>query len=166
MAIMESLYTIYSILRTAIHIHLPLQWCHNERDGVSNHQPHHCLLNRLFKVQIKESIKAPRHWPLWGEFTGDFPAQRASNAENVSICDIMVSAIYTIIGLKLMAYCLFGTKILRLLSIAIMENSTMYETMNRYCLNPLQSLALPTAVDHAPQEYNHWNLNEKTQISK
>ena len=29
----------------------------------------------------------PRHWPLWGEFTGtgEFPAQMASNAENVSI---------------------------------------------------------------------------------
>ena len=23
------------------------------------------------QTQIKESIKAPRHWPLWGEFTGD-----------------------------------------------------------------------------------------------
>ena len=22
-----------------------LQWCHNKRDGVSNHQPHDCLLN-------------------------------------------------------------------------------------------------------------------------
>ena len=33
------------------------------------------------QVQIKENIKAPRHWPLWGEF----PAQRANNAENVSI---------------------------------------------------------------------------------
>ena len=56
-------------------------------DSVSNHQPHHCLPNRLFKAQIKENIKAPRHWPLWGEFTrdGEFPAQRASNAENVSI---------------------------------------------------------------------------------
>ena len=38
----------------------------------------------------KKHIKAPRHWPLWGEFTGDgeFPAQRASNAENVSIDDV------------------------------------------------------------------------------
>ena len=45
-----------------------LQWRHNERDGVSNHQPHECLLNRLFKAQIKENIKAPRHWPLWEEF--------------------------------------------------------------------------------------------------
>ena len=25
----------------------------------------------LFKAQIKENIKAPRHWPLWGKFTGD-----------------------------------------------------------------------------------------------
>ena len=23
------------------------------------------------QAQIKENIKAPRHWPLWGEFTGD-----------------------------------------------------------------------------------------------
>ena len=25
------------------------------------------------QAQIKENIKAPRHWPLWGEFTGDLP---------------------------------------------------------------------------------------------
>ena len=25
----------------------------------------------LIQAQIKENIKAPRHWPLWGEFTGD-----------------------------------------------------------------------------------------------
>ena len=51
---------------------------------------HKSPATRLFtqpfvQVQIKENIKAPRHWPFWGEFTGDFPAQRASNAENVSI---------------------------------------------------------------------------------
>ena len=47
---------------------------------------------RLFAPQfiqtlIKENIKVPRHWPLCGEFTGtgEFPAQMASNAENVSI---------------------------------------------------------------------------------
>ena len=41
----------------------------------------------FIQTQIKENIKAPRHWPLCGEFTGtgDFPAQRASYAENVSI---------------------------------------------------------------------------------
>ena len=49
-----------------------LQWRHNGSDGVSNHQPNDCLLNRLFKVQIKENIKALPHWPLWWEFTGDW----------------------------------------------------------------------------------------------
>ena len=31
----------------------------------------------------KKSIKAPRHWPLWGEFTGDrwIPRTKSSNAE-------------------------------------------------------------------------------------
>ena len=35
----------------------------------------------------QRNIKAPRHWPLCGEFTGDrwIPSQMASNAENVSI---------------------------------------------------------------------------------
>ena len=60
---------------------------HYEGVGVSNHQPRNCLLNCSFKAQIKENTKAPRHWPLCGEFTGDrrIPAQRPSNAENVSI---------------------------------------------------------------------------------
>ena len=48
-----------------------LQWRHNERDGVSNYQPHYFLLNRFFKAQIKENIEAPHHWPFWGEFTDD-----------------------------------------------------------------------------------------------
>ena len=43
-----------------------LQWRHNGRDGVSNHQPPGCL----FKAQIKEITKAP--WPLWGEFIDDW----------------------------------------------------------------------------------------------
>ena len=48
-----------------------LQWRHNERVSVSNHKPHDSLLNRLFKARMKENIKAPRHWPLCGEFTVD-----------------------------------------------------------------------------------------------
>ena len=43
----------------------------NEHDGVSNDQRHDCLLNPLFKAQLLENIKAPRHWPLWGKFIGD-----------------------------------------------------------------------------------------------
>ena len=45
------------------------------------------VYSTVIHAQIKENIKALRHWPLCGEFTGtgEFPAQRASNAENVSI---------------------------------------------------------------------------------
>ena len=47
-----------------------LQRRHNGRDDVSNHQPYHSLLSRFIQAQIKENFEAPRHWPLWGEFTG------------------------------------------------------------------------------------------------
>ena len=36
---------------------LPLQWRHNGRDGVSNHQPHHCLLSYLFRRRSKKTSK-------------------------------------------------------------------------------------------------------------
>ena len=38
-----------------------LQWRHSGRDGVSNHQAHDCLLNRIFKAGIKENFIAQRH---------------------------------------------------------------------------------------------------------
>ena len=50
---------------------MALQAPHNERDGVSNHQPNDCYTQAFIKAQIKDNIKTPRHWPLWGEFTGD-----------------------------------------------------------------------------------------------
>ena len=36
---------------------LTLHWCHNYHDGVSNHQPHGCLLNRLFSRRSKKTSK-------------------------------------------------------------------------------------------------------------
>ena len=66
---------------------VPLRWRHNEQDGVSNHQPYHLFTQPFGKTQIKENTKAPRCWPLCEKFTGtgEFPAQMASNAENISI---------------------------------------------------------------------------------
>ena len=34
-----------------------LQWRHNGRDSVLNHQPHDCLLNRLFRRRSKKTSK-------------------------------------------------------------------------------------------------------------
>ena len=93
------------------HFLFALQGRHNERDGFSNHRRLDCLLNRMFMRRSKKTSKlrvtglcegkSPHKGPvtrkifsfdavimecanrrdLWGEFS----AQRASNAENVSI---------------------------------------------------------------------------------
>ena len=64
-----------------------LHWRHNGRDSVSNHQPHDCLLNRLFRRRSKKTSQLRVTGLCVGNspVTGEFPSQRASNAENVSI---------------------------------------------------------------------------------
>ena len=63
------------------------QWCHNGGDGVSNHQPHHCLLHRLFRRNSKKTSKLRVTDFCAGNslVTGELPAQMASNTENASI---------------------------------------------------------------------------------
>ena len=64
-----------------------LQWRHNEPDGISNHQHRDCLLNRLFRRRSKKTSN-PRVTGFCegnSPVTGEFPSQRAGNAENVSI---------------------------------------------------------------------------------
>ena len=60
---------------------------HYGRDGVGNHQPHDCLLNRSFRRRSKKTSKLRVTGLCAGNspVTGEFPAQMASNAENVSI---------------------------------------------------------------------------------
>ena len=64
-----------------------LQWRNNGHDGVSNHQPHDCLLNRLFRRRSKKISKFRVTAICEGNspVIGEFPTQRASDAENVSI---------------------------------------------------------------------------------
>ena len=64
-----------------------LQWRHNGRDSVSNHQPYNYLLNGLFKRRSKKTSKLRVTGLCAGNSpeTGEFSAQMASNAENVSI---------------------------------------------------------------------------------
>ena len=70
-----------------IHTNITLHWRHNECDGVSNRQPHDCLLDRLFRRRSKKTSKLRVTGLCVGNLpvTGEFPTQRASNAENVSI---------------------------------------------------------------------------------
>ena len=64
-----------------------LRWRHNGHDGVSNHQPHDCLLNRLIGRRSKKTSKLCITGLCVGNSpgTGEFPVQISSNAENVSI---------------------------------------------------------------------------------
>ena len=66
---------------------LTLPWRHNQRDGISNHQSHDCLLNHLFRCRSKKTSKLRVTGLCVGNspVTSEFPAQRASDAENVSI---------------------------------------------------------------------------------
>ena len=68
-------------------LHPSLRWRHNGHVSVSNHQPHDCLLNRLLRCRSKKTSKLRVTGLCVGNSpgTGEFPAQMASNAENVSI---------------------------------------------------------------------------------
>ena len=71
---------------TPTHPH-PLQWRHNEHDGISNQRRLFCLHNRLFMRRSKKTSKLRVTGLCAGNspVTGEFPAQTASSAENVSI---------------------------------------------------------------------------------
>ena len=60
---------------------------HRPFSAISNHQPHDCLLNRLFRHRSKKTSKPCVTGLCAGNSpaTDEFPAQRASNAGNVSI---------------------------------------------------------------------------------
>ena len=64
-----------------------LQWRQNGHDGVSNHQPYDCLLDRVFRRRSKKTWQFSVTGLCEGNspVTGVFTAQMASNAENVSI---------------------------------------------------------------------------------
>ena len=72
-----------SMSRLSYTISCTLEWRHNGRDSVSNHQTHNCLLNRLSRRRSKLRVTGLCVGNSPG--TGEFPAQMASNAENVSI---------------------------------------------------------------------------------
>ena len=64
-----------------------LLWRHDELEGVSICQPHDCLLNRLFKYRSKITSKLRVTGLCEGNspMIGEFPTQRTSDMENVSI---------------------------------------------------------------------------------
>ena len=79
--------THWDAVQKSLSDNFTLHWRHNELDGVSDHQPHDRLLTCLFRHRWKKTSKLRVTGLCEGNSpgTGDFPAQKASNAENVSI---------------------------------------------------------------------------------
>ena len=106
-----------------------LQWRHNGRDGVSNHQTHDCLLNRVFRRRSKNTWKLRLTGLCAGNppVTGEFPAQMASNAENVSL--LMTSSWNADITITLIHHYAIQTSILS--EIGITNKSWRWWKMQR-----------------------------------
>ena len=97
------------------HTSITLKWRHNGCDGVANHHPGDCLFNRFVQAQIKENIKAPRHWPLCGEFTGNRWIPRTDGQQRGKCFHLMTSSWRTddITTSKLSNMCIFMGYIVR-----------------------------------------------------
>ena len=77
---------IFGLVHQNCAIQGSLQWRHDECDCISNHQPHDCLLNCLFRHRSKKTSKLCVTGLCAGNSpeTGEFPTQRTSDVENVS----------------------------------------------------------------------------------
>ena len=74
---------------------ITIQWHHNERDGVSKHRRLHCLLNCWLRRRSKKTskLRVTGLCAVNSPVTGEFPEQKASNAENddvTMICAVMM----------------------------------------------------------------------------
>ena len=125
--------------------HASLQWCHNGRDSVSNHEPHDCLLNCLFKRRSKK--------------TGEIPAEMANNAK---ICfHLMTSLCF---GVHWYRSCLP----ISLMTKSMVPSDAIWQQRSGWTLAEIITCC-PTALSH---HYLHqcWlirrNKNNKTKHSK
>ena len=71
------LFSVYERAQCVNYVVKSLLWRHNECHGISNHQPHECLLNRLFGRRSKKTSKLR----VTGLCLGNSP----ETVENVSI---------------------------------------------------------------------------------
>ena len=84
---------IHFVHLTKVHfIGTALHWRHNGHNSVSNHQPHDCLFNRLFRRRSKETSKL-RVTGLcaWNSpVPGEFPAQRPVTRKMFPFDDVIM----------------------------------------------------------------------------
>ena len=79
-------------LEGAVYALYPLQWRHNGRDRVSNHQPRVCLLSRLIRLRSKKTSKLRVTGLCAGNSpeTGQFPTQRPVTRKMFPFDDVIM----------------------------------------------------------------------------
>ena len=84
-----------------------LRWRHNELDGVADHQPHDCLLSRLFGRRSKETPKLRVTGLCAGNSpgTGEFPAQRPVTRKMFPFDDVIMIFVAVIAKLVIWLVC-------------------------------------------------------------
>ena len=99
---------VTEILQMTIWNASALQWRHNGCDCVSNHQPHHCLLNRLFGRRSKKTSKLHVTglcaWNSPG--TGEFPLKWPVMQKMFPFDDVIMDEngwIFSHVSMKLVA---------------------------------------------------------------
>ena len=85
-AILQTTFQVHFLLQSIFILGL-LQWRYNGCDGVSDHQPYHSLLNRLFRHRSKKTSNTTSLAFVWGihRWLVNSPHKWQSNAENVPI---------------------------------------------------------------------------------
>ena len=89
-------YVCPSVHLQAVHLSTSttLQWRHDEHDGISNHQPHDCLPNCLFRCRSKKTSKVHVTGLCEGNslVTSEFPSQRPVMRKMFPFDDVIMKA--------------------------------------------------------------------------
>ena len=124
----------------------PLLWCHNGPDGVSNHQPHDCLLNRLSRHRWKKTSKLRVTGFCVGNLpvTGEFPTQMASSAENVFIWwRHHDSCIWDVCSQSILIWCIAVVPLVYLIEL------THWDRVTHICVSKLTTIGLDNGLSSA-----------------
>ena len=127
---------------------MELQWRHNGRDSVSNQQPHDCLLNRLFRCRSKKTSKL-RVTGLCSPVLSEFPAQMASNTENVSI------------WWRHQVLCYWNSELIIKAKLKLESGNQKIQYSCQVATLKMTSLKITRFLSMAMIDMHMWNLNSK-----
>ena len=130
-----------------------LQWHHNGRDGISNHQPPDCLLNRLFgrrskkisKLRVTGLCAGNSPWPLNFPLLGDLSRCMSEHLWYVVFAWVWntAAAIYLNPNLWHTAFCS------NLVSVTIRNNDKSHIPFAKACLHELERRAVCNQFEYA-----------------